>query len=1206
MAQGTFSTQVALPQNTRQTRTERLVQQGKDTRYNELKAEAERLKREVFIDKPIETTERYRRKGKWRTRTVQSVDPFTLEEYQQEYSKLSPDLKQFFTPPTEVQALQEQRKSVERQTVNQTISTWQNKTEERKQKLQRYEAWWDRQTAEYKEKNRQRYKDEKRQIRDDIEEYENKIRELKKKSGKIDEGYSANELIGIAEDKAGYLRDKSTAKYEAKKGFESQFSRTPTYTLTTGEMAQNLENLKLSPATVTYEEYKQKAKSYNEDVAYKQKLQTKAKSVGFENLTPNEQKKLNPSAVEWQTQNPDEKLIYNSEGNVIGIKSKLLEGEYSLEGYNAEMQRRKTEYEKQKENEKSAEKYLDEKGFAQNINLTPPKQNIFSKALTGIKALYVSSPFGSTYGGFSEGIAEEVKEERYSNLRQGALANVITGTQIDARKLFVQVPLSKSWEFLQEQRGLNYKQKKGEELFKQLETQAGSVSEELKPYVEAEGLEKIGEAGIGIGLDIKKDEKGNEYRILNVTDQAFSRKTSESLLEYEEARKSGNVVAGVLTAEKVYFSKLLETTMLFGAIGKGIQIVGKGASALGVGKLAKYIPNILKYKTITLQEGSAVVPRNYAGIGTIAGWGLTGLYGYSKYQQYQTYKQISPYGKEYFAFETGGEIAGIDISTGASRRAYETYRKYKSRLTDVFKVKTIPQADLSMEGFYRYNKLKQGYEKVYMERYQGLKLSKPKTWLQKLQGYRKGQFIRRVDKNVSDEVMAYYMYGGNVSILDKTGKLKKTITFNKGESFRGIYSDIQFQTTTYNAPVRTIRAEAFPYDVKATHYDWFIRKNVLEYGVRKPSGLPISSKGKGFGYSATSSEWIGTEFPPATIQYNNAGKTALLQTKGQIQYFSGKGVSVGFLRIFDKGAYGEIGKIASDPVIYAGYFNNVKVNPAIKEIKGIDVATGRELKAYLYSQDTGQAGTLNIPLYKREVEGTVEVVKRVPIRRAYAVKLAGWKVPIQEEVFTPVSEISPSNLKNILKEMGKIEELTGTAVSSLPSTLSRNYGYFTIPSTPSSPSRTPKSSVPYSKISDFSKISFISSGSSSEVSNVSKISGGSSSASSPPSSSIIEDIISRTSYSSSRDRSRISKVSSLLGNQQLKNILKRRRTRRTPEIEALFPDFTARALGIAPKEVMGVEGALKEIKKIQTGFEIRTGARIKGMDEKALLRKVMG
>lgn len=84
---------------------------------------------------------------------------------------------------------------------------------------------------------------------------------------------------------------------------------------------------------------------------------------------------------------------------------------------------------------------------------------------------------------------------------------------------------------------------------------------------------------------------------------------------------------------------------------------------------------------------------------------------------------------------------------------------------------------------------------------------------------------------------------------------------------------------------------------------------------------------------------------------------------------------------------------------------------------------------------------------------------------------------------------------------------------------------------------------------------------------------------------------------------------------QAKNrAMKERRDAR--RIKGLFPDFTARAIGLEPIKVSGVEGAMKEIKKLQTGFGIRRGIRIdtnifgknkrkNALSEKQLMRSVM-
>jgi hypothetical protein len=80
----------------------------------------------------------------------------------------------------------------------------------------------------------------------------------------------------------------------------------------------------------------------------------------------------------------------------------------------------------------------------------------------------------------------------------------------------------------------------------------------------------------------------------------------------------------------------------------------------------------------------------------------------------------------------------------------------------------------------------------------------------------------------------------------------------------------------------------------------------------------------------------------------------------------------------------------------------------------------------------------------------------------------------------------------------------------------------------------------------------------------------------------------------------------LTGISGLKQKIKKR-MKPTPEIAGLLPDFTARAVGLSPRE-FSVKEALKEMKKIQTGFEVRTGGRIKGykpIDEKNLLKGIM-
>lgn len=62
----------------------------------------------------------------------------------------------------------------------------------------------------------------------------------------------------------------------------------------------------------------------------------------------------------------------------------------------------------------------------------------------------------------------------------------------------------------------------------------------------------------------------------------------------------------------------------------------------------------------------------------------------------------------------------------------------------------------------------------------------------------------------------------------------------------------------------------------------------------------------------------------------------------------------------------------------------------------------------------------------------------------------------------------------------------------------------------------------------------------------------------------------------------------------------RKKRRKYPEIKGVLPDFTTIALGLKPEEfeLKNMKKINKAMSRIQTGFEIRTGARIKGLTNK--------
>jgi len=1178
MANGSFSAQLQQAQAqqvpSRISRTQRVqaTEQEERAKYNfgQLQKEAERLKSTEFSN-------------------------ISFEDYKLKYAKLSSDMQQFFLSPQEITAQQEIKSQEQKTQLQNNIDQIRIRIENTIKSRQDYLKWWQEISDYSRNQQRENYSRRMEEYNRDLDEYEETISYAQGEAGKIDAGATASDIWNYAQDKADYNRERREAKGRAIKEFNESVK--------TGKLDQDLLKLGLSK-TATYEQFASKVESYNKDVAYMQQLQKWSSKVGFENLPQWTKEKLNPTAMQWQSKYPTEQLQFDKSGNVISVKSGTLGRTYAITEYDKKVleyqdysKKLEADYEKQTKLQTEAQTYLKEKGFGEGISFVPPKQNILSTIWSGLKTGYLSSLFGTDFS-LSKSKQKEITALREQNVIEAITPkfNLIgTPTVLDLTK-FSTIPLKTSWEAVQTQRQLDYEGKQAGKLMEQLNVYSKGGAEtnfnlELKPYIEAEGWKIIREKGVEMtetkGWDFAKADKyGNipETTTIKITDPSFERRMSQNLLELESEfskRKTQkeNVFANLvpqtfpelMLETKIVSSEMLKTKGLF----EGIKLTATG---IGLGYKALGLPTIQFYRTIQMEEGIAKVPMTFKTVKTAGAFALTGLYAYGKYQQYQSYKQTSAIaGKELFLLETTGELAGIEWATHIGER---TFNKALNRIEN-FNLKTVKQADLSQKGFMRENKVLGTQEKVYMERYKGFKLSKPKSWLQTLQGYEKGEFTGRVYKQIPDEVLAYYKYQGDVFIYDKTGTQLKKI----------------------------IKAEPFPYDTTKTHMEWFMKKNIQEYGLPSKSKLPIDVKGKAFGYSATGEEWVGTEFKPNEITYMKDGVLKTLHLKGALQYVSGKGVSAGFLRVFSRGAYERgVGKTATKPIIYADYFDKVQMNKAIKEIRTLD-ASGRELKAYIYSKDTGATGTLNIGQLKREVEGTVEIETRIPIRKAFALKLEGWKIPIEEQIFTSKEMLSTSEIKGIIKNMGSLKELKGVAYSSLPSsTSSLNKAIYSIIGS-SKPSSAYKSSM--SKISSVSKMSDISRVSSavSKASGVSEVSASRVSRISDilrkSSGFSMSKISSYVSITKSPPPSRIFRTPRLEG--LYGEVKKRRKFRITPEIQGLFPDFTARAIGLAPKQV-SLKQAMREIAKLQTGFEIRTGARIKGykpIDERNLMRGIM-
>jgi hypothetical protein len=284
----------------------------------------------------------------------------------------------------------------------------------------------------------------------------------------------------------------------------------------------------------------------------------------------------------------------------------------------------------------------------------------------------------------------------------------------------------------------------------------------------------------------------------------------------------------------------------------------------------------------------------------------------------------------------------------------------------------------------------------------------------------------------------------------------------------------------------------FPFDKPSTHMDWFVNQNIKQYGLPYGKDLPFKPSTKGFGYSATGKEW----------------ESFLIGESGQ--FYSGKGVSAKFLRLGGSSYSGSgEGLYPESPIVYAGYFDKVVMNPAYTEIVVPSGTSAKGAKTYIFKKPFYE-GQLQVPGYKLEVEGVV-FGERIPVRRKYYFDWMGRKVPIEEQTF-----VQGLDQFRINKLGGKEAIVTGTQTSVLPtkrpwfqpSGLGAGSSYVSVSSRPSifsSSSPISKSSTSASPISKISKVSYSSKPTSrSSVSSISKISYSPSSVSK----------ISRSSYSS--------------------------------------------------------------------------------------------
>jgi len=375
-------------QQGRATRKDRVSRQQAIAKFENLKAQAKKIRDEKFVDrveketytekipkkyninnytrnkwynKPSYVRDRYLQnasrnnyRGDWAmdtlTKTRDKVIPFTLEDvegtsdnsYKDIYDTLSPDLKKFFDTPDVVLKNKATRISTTKETVaNKLIDTDRRIAEVRakyQEKIRKREESWSNKSSSYRNKEnskgeryrRQNHKDRINDYEDDMNEKIAELQGFKKGLGKASGGLSQNQDLNYA-DIEKYAWD--VGNYEERKERNRNDNRNNFYDQArSGELDEQFKKLGLDKNKPNYYHYKSGVKDYNKNVTIQQNLIRKGERIGFDKLSKAEQIKVNPDLAQWQWENKGEKLLFKG-NEAIGVESSALQQSISIPNY---------------------------------------------------------------------------------------------------------------------------------------------------------------------------------------------------------------------------------------------------------------------------------------------------------------------------------------------------------------------------------------------------------------------------------------------------------------------------------------------------------------------------------------------------------------------------------------------------------------------------------------------------------------------------------------------------------------------------------------------------------------------------------------------------------------------------------------------------------------------------------------------------------
>jgi hypothetical protein len=1184
MANGSFSAQLQQAQaqqeqGKRISRTQRVqaTEQEERAKYNfeQLSKEAERLKNTEFSN-------------------------ITFEEYKIKYAKLSPDLQQFFQTPQQIMEAQEKAKQEQRDQLQSRIDIYQQKVISAKQRIEDYRRWWDGLRQREQESRIEDYRRGMEDRERDLDEAEETISYAQGEAGKIDAGATASDIWNYAQDKADYNRERREAKGKAIREFNESVK--------TGKLDQDLLKLGLSK-TATYEQFASKVESYNKDVAYMQQLQKWSSNVGYANLPQWTKEKLNLPAQEWQKKYPTEVLQFDKSGNVVAVKSTQFAGKtYSIEEYNKRIETlsgidtslklgEKKEVSKPvsmisagfvpftKEqirlNEYYSEKSLLQKGFdwvkttlkLDKVDTTPPKiETVTTKTAptgTGGKgtaiiktefapetALYVGELM--EYNQKANKLSEQIFVDYEKKISE---MEVISKEKIEVLK-------TEKQKTFEEQIG-----KYGYEFEKDYTAGMEKIKREKKWMVE--------ETPLGLAVSplrswyykLEDQEKKLAGTIKTPSQTEIETEALKDFSYYRE-KKMPKWLARELAGGEEF--------------GKGIYYGGKVA--------IKEHPKTVLFRTGMWAGATAtvmVVSSYTGGFGGVATapalkWALTGaglLYGGTVVARvsapstaYERGKRLGTIGGEEILPMLAGGIAGSYIGGRAIAGIDYAYYKW---------IKKYP------------------YRTSY-------KL----TEMQILRGEKKFPEISPHGKSAQlkafKKLDAQFLTPDERALIKSGGKLKLIGTHGTPERMAFVKD-----TTQIKAIGREINAMSLSNKRWSIH---FARANLKQrYSIYSGQAIPTGAMPLGLrvemqGVKAFPSKFkpklkltelqkiLGYKINPKDFKY-----TAYLYEKG----YYGTGYVAGLkpeIEMYAKGG-GDLKRLlkqkyytqlASEKFYqrltgfqrkgFQEYALRVEKFAVLKSSTWIDKIIGRQAGAF---KPMTKGRVIPYERFEALTTGDKDLAKQIKALlstkkpRAEVVNLLKEKQLMQTSKAVSVSsEIIPYKISASYPSSYAVQYLLSSKISkaispsvSYAKSYEKSYKY----SAPSSLKSAISSLISYQKPSGVSVPSYPS----------------------LPSKPSFPSYPSVPSYPSYPKLPRYY-LPKLFKTEKLKERL-RRKFRITPEIQGLFPDFTARAIGLAPKQV-SLKQAMREIAKLQTGFEIRTGARIKGykpIDERNLMRGIM-